>query len=622
MSASLSGDAADGDEPAFRFEAFGEGALIVLLGEGIDEANYRRLSAFADALRAAPPPGFQELVPAYDSCLVVFDPLVAAPAAMEACLRDLAAGLGSRAASLPAKLVELPVAYGGGFGPDLAQAAADAGLSEREYIGIHAGRDYLIYMLGFSPGFPYLGGMDGRLARPRLASPRAKVPAGSVGIADAQTGVYPLDSPGGWNIIGRTPLALFDPGRERPALFEAGSRLRFVPITPERFARLHAEALAEAQARRSPAAPASPRDEPGLLVLKPGAQSIVVDAGRLGYQASGVPPSGPMDEYSMNVANILAGNARGEACIECLLGGMELLFERPATLAVCGASVPVFLDGAEVARNSALRAKAGSLLRLGMAEEGLRAYIALRGGIKVPFAMGSRSTFMRGGFGGLDGRALLAGDRLPLAAHNAAEQSEACHAGAAPAAALPSFDGELILRAIPSHESGRFSQEGLRRFYAEAYAISPKSDRMGYRLQGPAVGHSHGADIVSSGVQTGTVQVPGDGQPIILMADRQTTGGYPRIAQVIKADLPLIGQARPGQLVRFKRASVEEAIAALREREALLRSVAEDRPSVPPPLAAQGAAPKPLVATGPAAAKRFRVTVNGEAFELGVEELA
>jgi KipI family sensor histidine kinase inhibitor len=602
--------AGDGEEPAFRFEPYGEGALLVLLGEGIDEGNYRRLASFAERLRAAPPEGFQELVPAYNSCLVVFDPLAARPADMAAALRGLAAGLGPGAANGPAKVVELPVAYGGEFGPDLAEAAAGAGLSERDYIALHAGKDYLIYMLGFSPGFPYLGGLDTRLARPRLKSPRAKVPAGSVGIADGQTGVYPLDSPGGWNVIGRTPLALFDPGRERPALLEAGSYLRFVPISDEQYAVMQAADQAEAKAETKAAAKdeakavagAAPlHGQAGLLVLKPGAQSIVVDSGRFGFQASGVPPSGPMDEYSMGLANILAGNGRGEACLEVLLGGVELLFERPCAFAVSGASLPLFLDENPAARNCALHAKKGSILRLGMAEEGLRAYIALRGGFSLPFVMGSRSTFMRGGFGGLNGRALAAGDRLAFRLSDAAPASgAACPDRTAPAAALPSFSSELILRVVPGHESGRFSEEGLRRFYGEAYTLSPKSDRMGCRLEGPAIGQRSGADIVSSGVQTGTVQVPGDGQPIVLMADRQTTGGYTRIAQVIRADLPLLGQARPGARVRFLKVSAEEAIEALKRREALLRGMAD--------------------APGPGL-KRYRVTVDGVAFDLGVEEL-
>jgi antagonist of KipI len=236
-----------------------------------------------------------------------------------------------------------------------------------------------------------------------------------------------------------------------------------------------------------------------------------------------------------------------------------------------------------------------------MAEEGLRAYIALRGGFSLPFVMGSRSTFMRGGFGGLNGRALAAGDRLAFRLSDAAPASgAACPDRTAPAAALPSFNSELILRVVPGHECGRFSEEGLRRFYGEAYALSPKSDRMGCRLEGPAIGHRSGADIVSSGVQTGTVQVPGDGQPIVLMADRQTTGGYTRIAQVIKADLPLLGQARPGARVRFIKASVDEAIEALKRREALLRGIAD----------------APV-----AGLKRYRVTVDGVAFDLGVEEL-
>ncbi|MFH2115548.1 MAG: 5-oxoprolinase subunit PxpB, partial [Spirochaetota bacterium] len=335
--------------PAFRMEPFGEAAVIALLGGVIDEANYRQLARLSRAIQENPPRGFTELVPAYNSILVVFDPLLSDTTAVSSALQTLASTLDPMAAEATKDIIELPVAYGGDHGPDLESVAAHAGLSTEEVIAIHSSRPYLVYMLGFTPGFPYLGGMDPRIAAPRLKTPRTRVPAGSVGIADTQTGVYPLESPGGWNLIGRTPLRLFDPGRQFPVLLSPGKYVHFVPISQDSFDALHSSREDRSMDDRS-----MDDQEPGagsvmvlaengggrasrnIVVLKPGALSTVQDAGRFGYQAAGVPPSGPMDEYSMNLANILAGNEPGTACIECTLGGLELRFEADSIFALAG----------------------------------------------------------------------------------------------------------------------------------------------------------------------------------------------------------------------------------------------------------------------------------------------
>jgi KipI family sensor histidine kinase inhibitor len=610
--------------PGFGIQPFGEAAVIVIIGNNIDEANYRQLAALAKAIQAKPPLGFCELVPAYNSLLVVFNPLLSDTATITAAVQALASAMEPVSSGDAKDVVELPVAYGGDYGPDLESVAAHTGLTMEEVIAIHSSKPYLVYMLGFTPGFPYLGGMDARLAAPRLKTPRTKVPAGSVGIADTQTGVYPLESPGGWNLIGRTPLALFDPARQAPALLAPGSYVRFVPISHISF-----DALKDRQKDRPGTAPVKAPEPAGgnmvvghLVVLKPGALSTVQDAGRFGFQASGVPPSGPMDEYSMSLANILVGNEPGSACIECTLGGLELRFEADASFALAGADTPAFLDDQAVAMHRTLKARAGAVLRLGLARTGLRVYFAVNGGLAVPTVMGSQATFQRGGFGGLDGRALAAGDSLPLGQANDSEISDRV----VPQALAPAFSSSIVVRAIPSHETDLFTTEGLERYFSASYTVSQKSDRMGCRLEGPVIGHSTGADIISSGVQTGTVQVPGDGQPIVLMADRQTTGGYTRIAQVIRADLPLLGQARPGDTVRFVRCAPAEAARALASRVAVLQSLRPDN-SIKE---TTGSVSKAIPATdgngpsSPSSAKGirvFRVSVNGTSYEVGVQEI-
>ncbi len=588
---------------AYSIEPYGETAVIILTGAGIDETAYRRLAGLAAAIKKEPPKGFAELVPAYDSLLFIFNPFVTDAAAVGDAIRRLADAATTVAEAETPEIVELPVAYGGAFGPDLETLAAGTGMSAREAVEIHSSKPYLVYMLGFTPGFPYLGGMDARIAAPRLATPRTKVPAGSVGIADAQTGVYPQESPGGWNLIGRTPLRLFDPFRQPPALLAAGKYVRFVPIPEDLFYNI----LSQPSTPVSQGAKRVSTRAKGITVMKPGPLSTVQDLGRFGFQDTGVPPSGPMDAFSMRAANILAGNQDDEACIECTLGGLELQFECDTTVAVTGAALPLSLDGKRVSQNRSIRVQKGSVLTLGTAISGLRAYVAIFGGLDTEPAMGSRSTFTRGGFGGVEGRRLAAGDSIPLRGiinYNKIAVPERIM----PEPKALSATEKITARAVVSHERGRFTEEALASFFGQTYTVSSKSDRMGCRLEGKPLSHSAGADIVSSGVLSGTVQVPGDGQPIVLMADRQTTGGYTRIAHVIQADLGLLGQARPGSSVEFRLCSLEEAREALLTQEALLHDIKMTSPPGPSDCI-------------PGKCRLFRVTVDGAVFDVKIEEL-
>jgi inhibitor of KinA len=212
----------------------GDTGALVQLGDRIDRETFLRIRALADRIERAPPRGMVEFVPAFTTLAVYYDPLVVSFHDIDAQLTSAAAD-GRTTNSPHPRTVEIPVCYGGEFGPDLDHVVAQAGLSSDEVIAIHSGAEYLVHMLGFAPGFPYLGGMSPRLATPRRDSPRLKVPAGSVGIAGDQTGVYPLETPGGWQIIGRTPLALFRATDNPPALLRAGDIVRFRPIAPDQF---------------------------------------------------------------------------------------------------------------------------------------------------------------------------------------------------------------------------------------------------------------------------------------------------------------------------------------------------------------------------------------------------
>lgn len=216
----------------------GDRALLVEYGDGIDPAVNEKVRAMTALLKKNLPKGVEAVVPAYRSLSILYDPLATTPAGLAEILHALEAD--SRTAPIAeAKVVPIPVCYGGEFGPDIGVVAEHTGLREDEIVAVHASIDYPIYMIGFTPGFCYLGGLDRRLQTPRRKTPRTNLPAGSVGIAESQTGMYPVDSPGGWQIIGRTPLRLFAPARENPFLYEAGDRIRFVPIAEAEFGRLY-----------------------------------------------------------------------------------------------------------------------------------------------------------------------------------------------------------------------------------------------------------------------------------------------------------------------------------------------------------------------------------------------
>lgn len=547
-----------------RFLPAGDRALVVEYGDTIDAGVNARVHGLAVLLDRASCAGILELVPTYRSLLIHFDPGAVPVLALERLVRDADASLPLVAMPEP-RVVEVPTLYGGGAGPDLADVAAHAGMAADEVVAIHAGTDYLVFMMGFMPGFPYLGGMSARIATPRLGTPRTVVPAGSVGIAGAQTGIYPTESPGGWRLIGQTPLRIFDVGRMPPALIEAGDRVRFVSITPQQF-----EAIAAQECLVCPGAvPAAGR--PGITIVDGGMLTTVQDLGRYGSQRYGVPVAGAMDGWALRAANRLVGNADGLAGLEMTLAGPVLRFDADAVIAVTGADLGALIDGRPIGLWQSRRIRARSVLSFAGARAGIRAYLAVGGGIDVPVVLGSRSTFTRSALGGHEGRALRAGDHLPI---GAASPEASRVTRRMPRDGVPAHGRTHDLRVVPGPQDDAFTPEGLATFLSAIYTVTPKSDRVGCRLSGPRIAHRTGADIVSDGTAAGAVQVTGDGMPIILMADRGTTGGYTKIATIISADLGRVAQAAPGDQVRFIRVDPAEAFAAARDLEQALEAIA------------------------------------------------
>ena len=292
-----------------------------------------------------------------------------------------------------------------------------------------------------------------------------------------------------------------------------------------------------------------------VIVHTAGLLTTVQDRGRYGYQRFGMPVSGAMDVFSLELANLLVGNDPGDACLEATISGPELEFTGATWIAITGADMDPHLNGLAIPINTAIDVRPGDRLGSRGLRSGCRAYIAFAGGIAVPPVMGSRSTYLRAGIGGFQSRALMPGDELPLG-----EPVGNPRLKKIPEGLIPEYKHEQTIRIISGPEAHYFEIAGLRSFLSTEYTVTAQSDRMGYRLTGEPIRHKEGmTNIISAGISLGTVQVPGDGQPIILMADRQTSGGYARIANVITADLTLLAQMRPGDRIRFRETTLEDA---------------------------------------------------------------
>ena len=313
-----------------------------------------------------------------------------------------------------------------------------------------------------------------------------------------------------------------------------------------------------------------------LRVIAPGLMTTVQDLGRPGYQALGIPVSGALDPPSLRAANLLAGNPPGTGALEMALQGPTLAIEADSVrIALAGATAPIEIRDAEsdaiVDRPAALtsiRLRRGQVVRIGALSGSSVAYLAVEGGLALAPVMGSQSTLVRAAIGGVHGRALKAGDLVPLRRRAADEREEVM----LPALALPA---PARVRVVLGPQDDYFTEAGIRTLLASTYTVSQASDRMGMRLAGPTLEHSgRGSNIVSDGIAPGSIQVPGNGLPIVLLADRQTTGGYPKIATVISADIPALGRMTPGSKVAFEAVDVETAEAAARQLAAALAAMA------------------------------------------------
>lgn len=524
-----------GPAPAARVLAVRPVGTTAVLAE---LAGLHDVLALQSLLLQKPLPGQVDVLAAAETVLVTAD---SAPAArrMGGLLLELDLGVGVPAAG---KLVTIETVYDG---DDLAEVGQLTGLGAEGAVAAHCGQVWRVAFGGFAPGFAYLVGENQLLDVPRRDSPRTVVPAGSVALAGNYSAVYPRQSPGGWQLIGRTAARLWDLGREQPALLVPGDRVQFRPVRE----------LVDIAEAPVPVVH-TPEVESGLRVLEPGVQSLIQDLGRPGFAAQGVVASGALDRSALRRANRIVGNQAGAAAIETAAGGLRVQALRDHVIAVTGAPGALTVippSGAGDAHGERARTVPmatafalldGEVLTLGAPERGFRSYLAVRGGVEAEPVLGSRSTDTMSGIGPAPlrrGQVLATGHAT---ASNVVGNPEL----------QPDFPdtGVTVLDIVPGPRADWFDAAALDALCSQDWEVTPQSNRVGMRLGGVPLIRNRGGELPSEGTVAGALQVPPDGLPVLFLADHPVTGGYPVMAVVVGQQLDIAGQVPLGGRVRFR----------------------------------------------------------------------
>ncbi len=538
--------------------------------------NLEQTLALLASLQSQPIAGIETLVPAARTLLVQWRESACSWSEL---VRQIGQRDVSASAQRSATLVEIPVHY---TGEDLAEVAQLLGITPEELIQRHTGSEYTVAFTGFAPGFAYLSGGHPSFQVPRRNTPRTRIPAGAVGLAGAFSGIYPQASPGGWQIIGTTPTAMWDIARETPALLQPGYRVRFVDIaTLSGAARAALEGAASGMSNANPNAIANAPacasahttaaatatgaeaeagavavvtevlDGPGLEILSPGLQTLFQDLGRHGQAGQGVSASGALDPVAFKAANRLVGNPSHSASLEAVGGGLCLRSRGETVLAVTGADAPLTVFSAQgqrwqVARYAPFALADGDTLTIGPPQAGLRSYLAVRGGFAVQPVLGSCATDTLAHVGP---KPLAAGDLLAVCApvHASAvgmpEQSPGD---------LPRIENVVVLDVLLGPRTDWFTPEAVALLQSQLWQVTPQSNRIGLRLQGAqALARAVPDELPSEGTVWGAIQVPPSGQPVLFLADHPLTGGYPVIGCVAPHHLGRAGQIPVQAWLRF-----------------------------------------------------------------------
>jgi len=513
-----------------RFIAAGSDALMVEL------VDLETTLTLLDVLRADPPEGIIELVPAARTLLVYFDGLITDRA-------KLVDAISSIDLSFPTirqgDTFEIPVIYDG---EDLKDIASFLGWSIEELIQRHTGATYTVAFTGFAPGFAYMSCDDPNFDIPRRKSPRVRIPAGSVALGGKFGGIYPSDSPGGWQLLGRTPLKMWNIRRARPALFAPGDQVRF------------REMMAKGDSVPAAALEDSPTkvdgNAEGLRVTRADRPVLYQDLGRSGQASQGVSQSGALDRTSLMEANLCVGNPRNATAIEITYGGFAVKADQPVTLAVAGALAPMTIriaDGRSIKApfGQPFALDTGDELRLDFPTEGTRCYLALRGGFDVEPFLGSTATDTLAKVGPAP---IVAGDIL-VPSNDAVSAVDPSRHGRV---ALPKAGDTVTLDVVLGPRTDWFTDKGLTTLLTQEWQVTPESSRVGMRLAGgEPLERADSTELPSEGTPLGAIQVPHSGQPVLFLADHPLTGGYPVIGVVAAHHFDLAGQIPIGAKIRF-----------------------------------------------------------------------
>lgn len=497
-------------------------------------------------------PGVQELVPAARSLLVHYVPTVISRSSLMQMIQahaQPALAAAQQHDGVPGRLVELPVHYDGEDLPDVAQLL---GISVAEVIARHTAQPYDAAFAGFAPGFVYLSG--GALFQvPRRQSPRTKVPAGAVALGGSFSAVYPSASPGGWQLIGRTDIAMWDLQRPEPAYVQPGFRVQFVD-SARKAVQVHLPAGAVKINPKQSLAFIEQGHE-AIEFLNVGLQTLVQDAGRHGMVGLGISSSGALDLAAMHLANRRVGNPRGTPVLENVLGQLRMRSHGACTVAVTGAQVGMTLHSAQgtqwpVDSSQPLALNDGDVLQLHAPQAGVRCYVAVRGGWEVEPVLGSCATDTLAQIGPA---ALQAGQRLAVGRAVPPVQLRAVEVGEPTSESLPRMGDTVVLDVVLGPRADWFTPQALDTLTLQPWTVTPQSSRVGMRLQGAQpLERARHDELPSEGTVPGAIQVPINGQPVLFLADHPLTGGYPVIGAVASYHLGLAAQIPVGCSIRFR----------------------------------------------------------------------
>ena len=452
-------------------------------------------------------------------------------------------------------IVEIPACYDASLGLDIEVLATSKSITIEELIKRHSEKLYRIFCIGFLPGFAYMGKVDKIIATPRRQTPRPNVIQGSVGIAGEQTGIYPLNSPGGWNIIAQTPLQLFNANRGEPVLLKMGDTVKFSPISLNDFLAFKNRVGIQVKPQKD--------KQQGIIILKQGIADSVQDLGRYGHQHLGINPTGAMDVIAAQIANFLVGNLGNEAVIELHFPTSVFQFQTDAIIALSGADFTAIINNIPVPLNTPIIVAENSIINFTKLVTGARCYIAVKGGITILPWLNSCSTNIKANSGGHCGRLLHKDDIVGCSI----KSDYSKQLGEKDCIVLPwqvdvrqVHDTNNIVHILLGNEFTFLCDASKEILVDSPFTITTKSDRMGYRLHGLPLQLQVPIQLISTAVTKGTIQLLPDGELIILMADHQTIGGYPRVAHVAQFNIPKLAQMQVHQPIQFAIINAEEAI--------------------------------------------------------------